>query len=86
MKTPITIIDGDDACLPAVSAAPTSCMAHSHGGRADCALLKNAKVTPYFFLILSLTKGPLHLYVRLGTLFLINGFSLCLANEIKKST
>jgi hypothetical protein len=59
MKTPITIIDGDDACLPAVSAAPTSCMAHSHGGRVDCALLKNAKVTPYFFLILSLTKGPL---------------------------
>ena len=55
-----TTKDDKGAGLPAVSTVPTSCMAHSHGGRADCAYLKNAKDTPYLFLILSLTKGPLH--------------------------
>ena len=59
MKTPKTNRDDKGACLPAVSAVPTSCMAHSHGRRADCAY-SNAEVTPYLFLILSLTKGPLH--------------------------
>jgi hypothetical protein len=58
MKTLKTTRDGKGACLPTISAVPTSCMAHSHGGRADCAYL--TKVTPYLFLILSLTKGPVH--------------------------
>ena len=52
-----TTKDDKGAGLPAVSTVPTSCMAHSHGGRADCAYLTKCERHTLSFFNSVLDKG-----------------------------